>query len=97
MYDPVITSKKEKGKDEDDEDTLLVRLESQITNADIYYTFDETDPDNYSHKYDGTMLTFPDGANEIKVITYKDGKPLGRQVTVTKKQLDERVNDRPDW
>ncbi|HWB28690.1 MAG TPA: family 20 glycosylhydrolase [Chitinophagaceae bacterium] len=97
MYDAVITSKMQKGKTGDDEDTLLIKLGCQINNTDIYYTFDETDLDNFSNKYSGQPLTFPEGANDIKVITYKDGKPLGRQIMVTKKQLEERVNDRPDW
>jgi hexosaminidase len=97
MYDAVVTSKKEKGKSDDDEDTLFIKLDCQISNADIYYTFDETNPDNYSNKYDGKPLTLPQGANTIKVITYKNGKPLGRQIAVDKKQLEDRVNDRPDW
>ena len=90
-YDAVITSKK------GEEDTVFVKLACEITGTDIYYTFDETNADNYSLKYAGTAFTFPYGANQIKVITYKDGKPIGKQITVTKKQLAERANDRPDW
>jgi hexosaminidase len=91
VYDAVITSKK------GGEDTVFIKLGCEITNADIYYTFDETNADNYSLKYNGTPLTFPFGANKIKVVTYKDGKPIGKQITVTKKELEERANDRPDW
>ncbi len=91
VYDAVITAKK--GGD----DTVFIKLGCEISNADIYYTFDQTNADKYSLKYQGDLLTFPTGADKINVITYKDGQPIGRQITVTKKQLEERANDRPDF
>jgi hexosaminidase len=47
----------------------------------IYYTFDNTDPDFYSNKYD-LPLSIPKNAARLRVITYKDEKPVGKVITL---------------
>ncbi|MGH2644464.1 MAG: beta-N-acetylhexosaminidase, partial [Chitinophagaceae bacterium] len=51
QYDPIITGIK--GSD----DSLEVKITTQMPGLDIYYRFDETNPDNLSPEYDGTPLT----------------------------------------
>jgi hexosaminidase len=74
IYDPLITGIK--GTD----DSVRVKLATQIPGLDIYYTFDGTNPDNFYPQYQGRPLDIPKGATGIRVITYRDGKPIGHQV-----------------
>ena len=39
---------------------------------------------------------FPKGADVIKEITYRNGKPIGKEITVDKKELIERAKQQPD-
>jgi hexosaminidase len=84
VYDPIITGVK------DANDSLQVKLDTEIP-LDIYYTFDGTDPDNFYPKYEGKPLDIPKGATEIRVITYLDGKPAGRQINCPLTEVAKRV------
>jgi hexosaminidase len=75
----------------DADGTLKVKLATQIPGLDIYYTFDGTDPDNFYSKYEGTTLSVPKGATEIRVITYRDGKPIGRQINCPLTEVEKRI------
>jgi len=85
-YNAVLTPKRVPGGD------FVVSLSSEISGVDIYYTFDQTNPDPTYPKYDGTPLKFPLGASQINVVTYKDGHPLGVQVNVRKDDLSKRAD-----
>ena len=79
IYDPVVTAVRMPG-----DTSLRIKLDSQIGKLDIYYTFDTTTPDNFSHKYNGVPLVVPTGAAEIKAITYRNGQPIGKQIAIIK-------------
>jgi len=87
FYDAIITpSKDEKGN-------LLIRLDTEIEGLEIYYTFDNTYPDHHTPLYQkGEKLTIPKDADTFRVITYRDGKPIGRIITVSLAELLKRVN-----
>lgn len=87
VYNVVIKPSK------DNNGALSVQLSTEIAGLDIYYTFDNTDPDNYYPLYTGQPLVFPAGASRLNLITYKNGKPAGKQFSVTKEDLLKRVND----
>ncbi|SDG71739.1 beta-N-acetylhexosaminidase [Chitinophaga filiformis] len=72
---------------------LSVQLSTEIKGLDIYYTFDNSDPDNWYPRYTGQPLVFPKGATNLSVITYRNGKPAGEQVTVSKEDLLKRLKD----
>lgn len=84
-YDPVITGVK------DSNDSLQVKITTQIKGLDIYYRFDGTDPDNFSPEYKGEPLDVPKGASQIRVITYRNGKPIGRQINCDLSEVAKRV------
>lgn len=88
-YDPVITGVR------DSQDSLLVKLATEIPGLDIYYTFDGTNPDNFYPRYTGTPLAIPKGATEIRVITYRDGKPIGHQIDCPLSVVADRVEKKP--
>lgn len=62
-------------------DSNKIKIETEIKNLDIYYSFDNTEPDEFYSKYNGKLLAIPKAAETIKVISYKNGKPLGKMVT----------------
>jgi len=86
FYDAIITpSKNEKGE-------LLISLDSELADNEIYYTFDNTYPDDHSSIYKkGEKLTIPKDADTFRVVTWRDGKPLGRIITVKLDDLLKRI------
>jgi hexosaminidase len=89
MFDCVITPK----KDETANDSVTVDLSTEVRGLDIYYSFDNSNPDNFYPKYTST-LSIPKDASWLKVITYRNGKPIGRQIDVTVEDLQGRVGVR---
>jgi hexosaminidase len=71
---------------------ITVGMSTEVSGLDIYYTFDQTNPDPTYARYDGTPVKFPVGAGQINVITYRDGKPIGQQVNVKKDDLVKRAD-----
>ena len=61
-------------------DELKVKLSCELEDSEIYYTFDNTDPDKYTPKY-AAPLSIPEGANLLRIITYRNGKPSGKLIT----------------
>lgn len=86
MFDAIITPKKEVAAN----DSILVALETEVQGLDIYYSFDNSNPDSFYPKYTGP-LAIPKDASWLKVITYRDGKPIGRQINTTIADLQRRV------
>lgn len=84
MFDPVISAVKKN-------DSLKVVLDTEIPGLDIYYTFDGTDPDSFYPEYNGYPLSIPAEASEIRVVTYKNGKQIGRQINCPVSALKKRV------
>jgi hexosaminidase len=85
QYDAIITGVKRS------DNSLEVKLSTQMPGLDIYYRFDETNPDNFSPKYEGKPLVIPKGASMIKVITYMDGKLVGDQINCPLSLVVKRI------
>ena len=71
---------------------VSLKISTEIKGLDIYYTFDGTNPDPYYPKYTGELINFPVGATQITANTFRNGKPVGRQVTIKKDELTVRLN-----
>jgi hexosaminidase len=84
MFDPIINVKK------DSNDSLQVVLSTEVSGLDMFYSFDNTHPDNFYPKYTSPLL-IPKEASMFKVITYRDGKPIGRQLDVPVAELRRRL------
>ncbi len=89
MFDATITPTKDVAAF----DSLTVALSTEVSGLDIYYSFDNSNPDNFYPKYSGT-LSIPKDATMLKVITYRDGKPIGRQIDVPVLDLQRRAGVR---
>jgi hexosaminidase len=85
MFDPIVTVK----KDYSANDSVTVDLSTEVEGLDIYYSFDNSNPDNFYPKYT-TTLSIPKDASMLKVITYRDGQPIGRPIHVPVADLKRR-------
>ncbi|MGL4851909.1 MAG: beta-N-acetylhexosaminidase [Phocaeicola sp.] len=81
IYNAIITPYKEGN-------IVYVDLSTELDGMDIYYTFDNTDPDHFTPKY-SQPLTLPAGATQLRVVTYREGKPLGKTLTVPISKIRE--------
>ena len=90
IYDPMIATTKAKG--DTTFKSLQISLNTQMKGLDVYYTWDTSLPDSHSLKYAGVPLSVPNGASEIKAITYRNGKPLGKQIDLKLKDLYKKTN-----
>jgi len=88
MYNPIFEPARIKNSD------FGVTLTSEVKGLDIYYTFDQTNPDRFSPKFDGKPIQFPVGATQLNVITYRDGKPIGEQINMPKDVLVKRLDQK---
>jgi hexosaminidase len=84
MYNAIVTPFEEDG-------TLKIKLYTEINDLTIYYTFDNTDPDCYGHKYE-SPLSIPKNATRLRVITYKDEKPVGQVITLRIDEMKTKCN-----
>ena len=84
MFDPIFEVKTgELG-------ALQITLSTETNGLDIYYSWDNSNPDNYYPKYSAPLF-IPKDASMIKVITYREGKPIGRQIDMPIAILKSRL------
>ncbi|WP_295666640.1 family 20 glycosylhydrolase [uncultured Mucilaginibacter sp.] len=69
---------------------MIVELINELPGLDIYYSFDNSYPDRFYPKYTAPLLV-PGDATQLKVITYRGNKPVGRMVTMPIAELETRV------
>ncbi len=84
MYNAIVTPFM------DEDSAFKIKLDTEINGLDIYYTFDNTDPDSYSQAYD-SPLSVPKDATWLKVITYKNEEPVGKMITLGIDELEKKV------
>jgi len=75
-----------------DNGELILQLETEINGLKCYYTFNNTLPDHTSPEYTpGEFLKPLPDADTFRVITYRNGKPLGRLITISLEVLKGRA------
>lgn len=72
-------------------DSMKISLSTEIPGLDIYYTFDDTNPDRFYPKYNGEALTIPDGAKQLNVVTWRGDKQVGQQINIPLDLLKKRM------
>jgi hexosaminidase len=86
MYDVAMTPVRDaSGK-------LAVRMSTELSGCDIYYTFDGTNPDQFMPKYPGEPVTIPGDAAVVRAIAYRGGRPSGRLLSLSVKELLARLD-----
>lgn len=75
---------------------MYIDIATEINGLEIYYTFDNTTPDRFSPRYTAP-LTIPKDATWLRVVTCRDGKPVGAVITLETEALRKQSsgNKRP--
>ncbi|MCD2423682.1 family 20 glycosylhydrolase [Niabella pedocola] len=81
FYNPVVTGVK------DSAGGYRVQLDSELPGVQLYYTFDGTNADAYSARYQGQPLKTPREASQVRVVAYSNGHPIGKQVVFMLSEL----------
>jgi hexosaminidase len=84
MYDPIVRTGKEGEKG------VKVDLSTEVEGLDIYYSFDNSFPDNFYPKYSQTLIV-PKDAVKLKMITYRGKEKVGRDITIPVTELKRRA------
>jgi len=84
IYEPDIKAVKEGANG------LTVELIPEISGIESYYSFDNSWPDNHYPKY-ASIVSVPKDAVTFRVINYKDGKQVGRPMTISVAELRKRA------
>lgn len=84
VYDPIFKASLTTDK------KLNIELSTEVKNLDIYYSFDNSFPDNYYPKYT-QALTPPEDAVMLKVVTYEGNKRVGRIISMPIEELKKRA------
>jgi hexosaminidase len=92
MFDPIFTPKKDSSSVA--ADSLIVQLSTEVEGLDLYYSFDNSNPDPFYPKYTAPLIP-PKDASVLKVISYRYGKPIGRQLDMPINELRRRVGLSP--
>lgn len=85
VYDPIFSVSTSNNKH------LRIALTTEIEGLDIYYSFDNSYPDRFYPKYTEALIA-PIDATQLRVITYKGKKPVGRMITMPIAELKSRVS-----
>ncbi len=82
IYDAIIDVKKADGK-------MTITMSPEAPDLDIFYSVDGSMPDNYSPKY-AKPFQLPEGPVTLRVVTYRNGKPIGHLITLNPEELKKR-------
>ncbi len=88
MYDPVFEASKK------DTATVIVKLTTEVKGLTIHYSFDNSFPDNFYPAYKEPIIV-PKDASFMKVITYRNNKPIGRMLVMPVAELKKRAGIKP--
>lgn len=83
VYDPIVIVKKQDGK-------MMCTLSNDLADVAIFYTIDGTFPAQYSTKYN-QPFEIPKGDITFRAVCYRNGKPIGRTLTISKEMLEKRI------
>jgi hexosaminidase len=84
MYDPIFDIGK-------DGEQLKVTMSTEVEDLDIYYSFDNSFPDKFYPKYTQPLIV-PKDAVSLKVVTYRGGKQIGRQILMPVAEIKKRAD-----
>ncbi len=83
IYDPIITTSLKEGK-------LILTMETEAPDLDIFYTIDDAMPDSFTSKY-VQPVPLPEGPVTLRVVAYRNGEPIGHLITLKRDELEKRT------
>ncbi|MFT5885266.1 MAG: hexosaminidase [Arcticibacterium sp.] len=82
VYEPIIKVSNEDGK-------LMCELSNNVPNTKVYYTINNTYPVNFGTEYTGPF-EIPEGDLSLRTQTFRNGRPLGRELLIHRTDLNKR-------
>jgi hexosaminidase len=83
VYDAIVKTRFKDG-------ALILEMETEMPDIDIFYTIDDAMPDHHCSRYN-QPVTLPEGPITLRVITYRNGKPMGHLITLKREELEKRA------
>jgi hexosaminidase len=83
VYDAIVRIGLRNGK-------MVVEMGAEIPDLDIYYSWNDTMPDSHSLKFT-KPFELPEGPVTLRVITYRNGSPIGHLITLRPDDLKKRA------
>lgn len=83
MYDPLFKASWAK-------DQVKLDFSTELDDLDIYYSYDGSNPDDHYPKYSKSLIV-PKDAIVVKVITYRNGRQVGKQIDMPVTELQKRA------
>ena len=90
VYDPIITAEYTSDK------KLQVKLATEIEGLNIYYSVDNTFPDQFYPKYSEPVIV-PNEASMLRVVTYRGDEQVGRMITIPATELKNRATKKQNY
>lgn len=90
VYDPIFKASLGKQKE------LKIELSTEVEGLAIHYTFDNSFPDRFYPRYK-EALTPPKDAVQLKVVTYKGDKQVGRIIAMPIEELQQRASKKINY
>lgn len=84
VYDPIFTTSLSKDNE------VSIYMSTEVNGLDIYYSWDNSFPDNHYDKYTQPLM-IPKDAAQLRVITYRGNQPIGRMITIQVSDLNQRA------
>jgi hexosaminidase len=83
VYDAIVKTSLKDGQ-------LMLTLGTELSDLDIFYTLDDAMPDKFCTKYT-QPIALPDGPITLRVVTYRNGQPIGHLITLKRAELEKRA------
>lgn len=83
MYDPLFKASWSGGQ-------VKLSFSTELDDLDIYYSYDGSNPDDHYPKYTSPLIV-PKDARKVKVVTYRNGKQVGKQIDMPVSELEKRA------
>ena len=84
LYDPIITTTINKYKQ------IEVTFTPEVAGLEMYYSIDESIPDNFYPKYTNSFI-LPDDVANLKVVAYKNGQLVSKLLSIPIEELNKRA------
>ncbi len=84
MFDPIVTTQlNTKGE-------LIVNMEGEIDGLKMYYSIDDSMPDNFSEAFVKPFV-LPEDVTILRVVAYRDGKQISKLLNIPIESLKKRA------
>ncbi|WP_316810650.1 beta-N-acetylhexosaminidase [Pedobacter heparinus] len=83
MYDPMFRPAMEG-------DLVKLTLDTEVSNLKVHYSYDGSFPDNYYPEYTRPLI-IPKDVNDVILVTYRNGKQMGKLIKMPVAELRTRI------